>query len=292
MVKAKWGVSLGLLLIGALCRQDTGLTQPSPAVGDQVKQIQVPVPGTETFCSIGLTFDGRYLYYDRCNDRFIYRIDPVTGELTGKFDTQNPDPSFGTQIEEFPNALAYDRIRNGIWIGAQRCRESGMPIYFWDLDTGTFTLAFIIPFSLRNPATGQSFLNFCFADGLAFDANDPKNPDDDELWFSDDVNPNIGVFKTNGQFLRGYDARTVHPSLATASGLAVGGQFLYIANNGGGDVFRADKTTNPLQLVDRFTSGDTRQEDMACDPVTFAERSYVGAHHSPGRGLPRCGNRL
>src|SRR6266498_1642737 len=163
-MKAKW--ILALVLTYSL----TLSVSPSRAqvnVGGQIHQITVPVSGVPNYCSIGLAFDGRFLYYDRCSDPTIYIIDPITGELKD---------FFNTRITEFPNALAFDRTRNGIWIGAQQCNAEGMPIYFWDLDDSSVTLAFTIPFNLSNPATGRSFLFYCFTDGLAFDARNPTDP--------------------------------------------------------------------------------------------------------------------
>ena len=245
------------------------------SVGDQVHQITVPVPGSPNYCSIGLAFDGQLLYYDRCDDSNIYKIDPISGAL---------QDTFNTEIAELPNALSFDSSRNGIWIGAQRCNSEGMPIYFWNLDNDSVNLRFTIPISLTNPATNEPLLNLCFTDGLAFDVNEPENPDDDEIWFSDDVYRNLGVFTPNGNFLRGYDGQTVDPSLNKTSGIAIGGPFLYMANNGGGDVFRADRNANPLSLVDQFTSGDTRQEGMACDPVTFAPLEVMWVRTTPQGG--------
>ena len=187
-----------------------GAPGANAGVGDQVAQITAPVSGAEKFCSIGLAFDGSLLHYDRCRDPHIYQVDPKTGILQGSFDTG---------ISENPNALAYDSTRNGLWIGTQNCNANGMPIYFWDFDDDSVTHRFTIPFGLVNPATGQSFLFFCFTDGLTFNANNLDDPSDDELWFSDDVNRNIGVFKTDGTFVEGFDATAVDPSLISTSGL-------------------------------------------------------------------------
>jgi hypothetical protein len=240
-----------------------------------VHQIAAPVSGAATFCSIGLAFDGVFSYYDRCGDPNVYKINPVTGALVS---------TFNTGITERPNALTFDRTRNGIWIGTQTCNITGMPIYFWDFDDNSVTQMFTVPFGLINPATGGSFVPSCFVDGLAFNANNPTDSSDDELWFSDDVNRNVGVFRPDGTFVKGFDATTVHPSLSSTSGLAIGGPNLYLANNGGGDVFRANKSTDPLTLVDQFTSGDTRQEDMECDPITFAPKEVMWVRTTPQGG--------
>ncbi|MDP2607364.1 MAG: DUF6531 domain-containing protein [Deltaproteobacteria bacterium] len=264
------------VISGILLSLALGSSLAVAAVGDQVHQIGVPVSGVSTFCSIGLAFDGTALYYDRCGDSNIYKVNPITGALEG---------TFNTGISEFPNALAFDKTRNGLWIGSQSCNASGMPIYFWDFDDNSVSLAFTIPSTLINPATGQQFVSFCFTDGLAFNPNNPADPNDDELWFSDDVNGNIGVFRPNGTFVKGLNGATVDPSLGSTSGLAIGGANLYLANNGGGDVFRADISTNPLTRVDQFTSGDTRQEDMECDPITFAPTEVMWVRTTPQGGI-------
>ena len=233
------------------------------ALGDVVHQLDASTflnPGYTNHCSVGLAFDGSSLYYNRCGDENMYKIHPVTGALEDTFDTN---------VELKPNAMAYDATRNGIWFGTQACSGSSprkMPIYLWDLDDDSVTLMFEVPETLINPATGADFLGFCFLDGLTFNANGPGAADD-ELWFSDDINPNLGVFKTDGTFVAGYDATDTHAGLSTLSGLAIGGPNLYMGNNGGGKVFRADKDT--LAFVDLFASEDERLEDMECDPITF-----------------------
>ena len=264
----RWFLATVIALVALMSAGSAG-----GAVGDQVHQVTVPVSGVETFCSIGVAFDGSSLYYDRCGDGNIYRIDPITGALQS---------TFATGIALFPNALAFDATRNGLWIGTQACTADGMPIYFWDFDDNSVTVQFTIPSGLINPATGESFLFFCFDDGLAFNAGNFADPTDDELWFSDDINRNVGVFRPNGALVAGHDAATIDASLANTSGLAIGGPNLYLANDGGGDVFRANAAA--FTLVDQFTSGDERQEDMECDPVTFAPTEVMWVRTTPQGG--------
>lgn len=259
-----------------------GGSTASAAVGDKVHEITAPVSGVDTFCSVGVAFDGSSLYYDRCFDTNIYKVDPVSGGLQSTFDTGIP---------ERPNALAFDATRNGLWIGTQECQEgpearqvgSGMPIYFWDFDDNSVVQQFTIPFSLVNPATTESFLFACFDDGLAFNAQG-AGAADDELFFSDDVDKNLGLFRPDGTLVAGYDSTSIDPSLAANSGLAIGGPNLYMGNDGGGDVFRATVGVSSLGLVDQFTSGDDRQEDMECDPVTFAPVEAMWVRTTPQGG--------
>jgi hypothetical protein len=269
-------VILGVvLLLAAIASTSFQLPEVEAAVGDQVHQITVPVSGADTFCSVGLAADGSSLYYDRCGDQNIYKIDPMTGALEDTFDTG---------IGENPNALAFDAKRNGLWIGTQSCDVVGSPIYFWAFDDDSVTLQFTIPSGLINPATGETFLSLCFIDGLAYNENDPGTDVDDEIWFSDDVNRNVGLFTTTGVLVNGYDATTIDPSLSANSGLAIGGDNLYLGNNGGGDVFRSDKNSDPLALIDQFASGDERQEDMECDPVTFDATEVMWVRTTPQGG--------
>ena len=222
------------------------------AVGDLVHELDVSTfenPGYTNHCSVGLAFDGSSLYYNRCSDQNIYQIDPITGALEDTFDTN----------VSYPNAMAYDAKRNGIWFGSQSCDQTGMPIYFWDFDDDSVTLEFHVPFG--------ELLNLCFTDGLAYNENDPNTADDDEIWFSDDIDDLVGLFRPDGTHVDTFDATDIDSSLSTTSGLAVGGSNLYLGNNGGGDVFRAD--IDSWTFVDEFASTSDRVEDMECDPVTF-----------------------
>jgi hypothetical protein len=252
----------------------------SGAPGDKLRELLVPseFPGSDNFCSIGLGFDGINLYYDRCSDGNLYKMTTFDADADGDAEFVGALPS---GIAEFPNAMAFDTKRNGFWIGTQNCNEAGAPIYFYSLVTGLAVEQFTIPFGLINPATGESFIGFCFDDGLAYDENDPTTDADDRLWYSDDVNYNVGKFQTDGTLDTGYDARTVSPELAPTSGLAVGGPLLYLANNGGGKVFRTDKSTNPLAPGAEFATESDRLEDMECDPITFFPNEAIWVRSTP-----------
>jgi hypothetical protein len=277
-------IVLGAVLGAAAC---LAATRPvGAAVGDVVHQFTVPVSGVTSFCSVGLAFDGSSLYYDRCRDQNIYRVHPVTGALLDTFDTD---------IAEFPNCLAYDGTRNGLWIGVQKpvgaadisscaAGTGGLRIYFWDFDDDSVTMKFEIPTTLVNPATGEPFLFYCFCDGLAFNAEVWSDSADDELWFSDDVNRNVGLFRPDGTLVQGYDATSVHASLFQQSGLALGGDRLYMGNNGGGAVYVADALANPLTFVSELVHENERQEDMACDPHTFPAKTVMWVRTTPQGG--------
>jgi hypothetical protein len=234
------------------------------------------------------------LYVNRCSDPNIYAISPQDGSLqVDKSLLEEEDDPKNWRIRELPAAMTYDPTRNGLWIGTQMgdggtalrdCGSVGMPIYFWafnepgsadDTVTPVFTILFSDP--PVNPVTGTPFFSDCFIAGIAY------NESTGQLWISDDRNRNIGVFQTDGSFVAGYDATRVDISLFNSSGLAIGGERLYLANGSIGDVFRAAWMANPLQLLGDgpFMSGNRREQDMACDPDTFFPKAVVWVRTDP-----------
>ncbi len=267
-----------------------GATHARGAVGDPVATISPqPTIGSQ-FCSIGLAFGGTQLYFNRCSDSNIYTISPVDGALISTFDTG---------IAEWPAAMSYDTNRNGLWIGTQRsiggsgfgvCGDpavvnADMPIYFWDFDDDTVTLMFTVPFDITNPANGQRFFTFCRLDGLLYD------PITDEIWCSDTVNENIGVFRTDGTFVEGFDATAVGAGLpnnfdlANNTGLIFGGDKLYLTDDGGSHIIRTGKTPDTVsgELLPGtiFANGNGWLGDMACDSNTFAPTDVVWVRTDP-----------
>ena len=265
----------------------------SADIGD-IRATLIPEPPTgSNFCAMGLAFDGSSLFTTRCFDRNVHRVSPLTGDELQAFDTG---------ISELPAGLAYDAKRNGLWIGTQggvgsgpsECGQIGMPVYFWDFDDGSVSLAFVVPLSSLNPATGFPFLSGCFLDGLAYRENSPTSDLDDEVWCKDTTNHNVAVFRPNGEFLRGYDARSVHPNLDTGgTGLAVSAGLLYLTDDGHGEVFRADLTTDPLIRIgdEAFATSIRWEADMECDGITFWPTHVMWVRSSPQcnpRSNPNC----
>lgn len=252
-----------------------GTPQLSADVGDIVAVI-VPQPSSAgSPCSIGLAFDGTALYFDRCADPLIYRVSVVDGSSLGSFDPGIP---------ELPNAMAFDAKRNGLWIACQTCTGFGMPIYFYDFDTASSSVQFFLSFDGINPATGESFVNQCFARGLAYNENVATTDADDELYFSDRASRNLGLFRPDGTLVAGFDATSIDPSLASQSGLAVGGRSLYLGKGADGDILRASLPA--LALVDQFATLDSHQADMECDPITFSPTEVLWVRTTPEGGLP------
>jgi len=271
------------LLFSALAVLVIGInTAPAyAAVGDVVASFNVnSFMPTAACCSPGffqggIAFDGTSLYLDRFLDRDIYEVNPLTGGLIGTFDWAGP-------AGQFPNAMGFDAKRNGLWIGPSACTDedgagplNDIAIYFHDFDTGVTTNEFDILSSLVNPATGSDFIGLCFIDGLAYNEGNIGTDADDEIWFSDDVNTNMGKFRPDGTLVTGYNTCVEVVGLCVGgapSGIAIAGSNVYLGNDGGSDVFRASDTT-PLVIdpvFGMFASVDNRVEDLECDPVTFS----------------------
>jgi len=252
------------------------------AVGDVIATTVMPTTAT---CSIGLSVDNQATprgYIDECGSGVIQQVNLLTG---ASLDSRN----FAAEIPELPNAMAFDASRGGNWICTQAstAAAAAMPIYFQDFQ-GTFnTMAddtVSLEFLITVPPAGD--FSFFFCDGLAINLN-AAGAADDRLYFSDDINNLTEIYDVTGTHISTIDNTLVDASLQFASGLAVGGSFLYMGNDGGGDVFRADLAANPIQppLVDQFTSGDDRQEDMECDPLTFAPTEVMWVRTTPQGGI-------
>jgi hypothetical protein len=255
------------------------------AVGEvvHITNLNAILPSPPVFCSIGIAVDNQATprgYVNSCFSGVIHQINLLTGASLDSRD-------FTAEIPELPNAMAFDASRGGNWICTQGGDATGMPIYFQDFK-GTFnTMAddtVTKMFTITSPPAAAFSFNFC--DGLAINLNGP-GPADDRIYFSDDINDFTEIYDPTGTHIGTISNTLIHPTLAFGSGIAVGGNFLYLANDGGGDVFRANLGANPLQppLVDMFTSGDDRQEDMECDPITFSPTEVMWVRTTPQGGF-------
>lgn len=250
-------------------------------VGDIRATIKPDAPTAERFFSVGLAFDGTYLYVNRNGDSTVYLVSPVDGS------SPQDRPSFDTGIAEWPAAMSYDPNRNGLWIGTQKSIEgpgfgdcgnpknanTDMPIYFWDFDNDSVAPVFTIPSDFA--VEGASLFTRCRVDGLVYDDGGTAGTlDDDRVWVSDTRNPRIAVFAVSGSFVRGFNAATANASLIALTGLALDTSMIYLANDGVGTVFRTSRSPDPssggLLAGSEFVLGGGWFADMACDPNTFA----------------------
>jgi hypothetical protein len=180
--------------------------------------------------NVGLAFDGSRLLVSCESDSRIDAVSPTDGSLLHTYNI----PGLSAL-----GAMAWDGSRNVLY--ACSGEEDVMKV---DLVAGTATKMFTS--------------NGCF-DGLAYDGSD------NTFWASPDANQVITHYDYSGRVL---SSHTFGSELGGSgnSGIAVGGSTLYLANDGGSQIYTSDKAFSSVTL---FATLATRVEDMECDNVTF-----------------------
>jgi hypothetical protein len=235
----RWALPLALPFLLSLF--GVAATPAAAANGDNLRQIILDRTGTacasvnpagdHSSVGVGIAFNGVNLIASCYGDNTITENSPANGSLVAVHHIAGV-----TQL----GALAWDNGRQLLWA----CGNNLTTIGTISLVTNVYTPVF-------NPVGG------CF-DGLAYDGAD------DTLWSGQDANNQIDHSTTAGLHLA-----TFFPGL-TRSGLAVGGSLLYIANNGGQQIYTAPKSLSSVTL---FASFPRRIEDLECDNLTFAAQS-------------------
>ena len=227
------------------------LAQWSPAravTGDLVASV---VFSNDCSLGVGIAYDGTNLWYS-CygGSPNLHRANPLTGIV----DASYAIPASGL------GALSYDATRNAIWAGAD-----SDAVYRIDLDAGKNVTGSVLAFH-----TGD----YCgLDDGLAFDANNVADPNDDVIYYSDDCwTTTIVSYDLTGAVVESF------PFIGTGghnSGLGIGGQLLYEADvfNPVQSVWVIDKVSKALQFT--FSTNvpgepNFHPEDLECATNTFA----------------------
>ena len=252
--KAIW---LGLVLAAMLVLAGVAFA----ALGDHVGSVTFSVD-CPSGLGVGIAYDGTNLWYScygfGAGLTDLHRADPNTGVVTASYDIV-PDGGLG--------ALSYDATRNAIWAGEGGGGPGGGPIYRIDLDAGKNVTGSALAFS-----TGD----FCgLDDGLAFDARNVGDPNDDVFYYSDDCfTQTIDAYSISGG--PPVESFPWGGNDCYNSGLAIGGQLLYQGSDGCSHVWVVDKTTKaPAFDFSTIIAGDPnfRDEDLECDTNTFAAQS-------------------
>jgi hypothetical protein len=251
-----WALAAALVFTLLVCRPPLpAQAAPGDLVGTVVFNVDC--------CSglgVGIAYDGVNLWYS-CYDcpLDLHRADPITGVVTASYDIV-PNGGLG--------ALAYDATRNVIWAGAGGGGPSGNGGEVWriQLDAGMNVVGAVVAFNVA-PVVGACPLD----DGLAFDARNVGNPNDDRIYYSNDC----GTVTIRSFTLGGALDETFGWGGAGCynSGLAIGGQLLYQGSDGCSHVWVVDKTTKaPSYNFTTVVGSDPnfRDEDLECDPNTFA----------------------
>lgn len=214
---------------------------PTPARADDgtiLRTITAQVPPCNL--STGIAYDGTSLSLTCWQSPNIWFVSPADGHLISTYVPTNSTVGLG--------AIAYDRKRGTYWACTRTSPERVVEL---TLDPSSHT------YSSRNAFTTA---DGCI-DGLAYDGTD------DTLFVSGDVRPNIYHYTTTGQQLA---VRDISGQLGDclSSGLAVGGQWLFMSNNGCSQIYRSPKNNGDTPTL--FATYPERLEDMECDDITFA----------------------
>ncbi|MBS3109727.1 hypothetical protein J4227_04325 [Candidatus Woesearchaeota archaeon] len=203
----------------------------SAVPGDNLRQI---IGAYSEPCGIntGIAFDGTNLLMSCWSHNVLDVLSPADGSLVGTVTVPGYDGLM---------AMAWDASRNKLWM----CAEHN-DVILVDTSDGSSVFMFTAP-------------NSC-TDGLAYDGSD------DTVWTSGDVHSTIYHYQTDGTEIGSFSMSGKIGSCGN-SGIAVGGDKLYLANNGCSQIYEASKDLSSSVL---FASFPERLEDMECDDITFA----------------------
>ena len=177
----------------------------------------------------GLAFDGTNLLLSCWDDGNIVAVSPVNGSHVATHAITGR-----TNFE----ALAWDNGRKLLWA----CTDQA--------NVGTINL-------VANTFTPKFSTDGC-TDGLAYDSSD------DSIWASADAAGTV-YHSIAGAVIASYP---VNLGGSGNSGIAVGGPKLYLANDGGEQIYTVDKAFSSSPAL--FAEFPRRLEDLECDNVTFA----------------------
>jgi hypothetical protein len=244
--RGKASIALGVVALLAGLVVAVGVAPAQGATGDTVTTIFADRSGTACADSgppdysipgywTGIAFDGTNLILSCHSDQNLVFVRPTDGSQVR---------ILAVTGSEDLGAMAFDGKTSTLWV----C--DGEDVGTINVTSGQYTKAF-------TTSTG------CL-DGLAFDGSD------DTLWASGDADTTVKHYSLTGTEL---DSFTVDLGGNGNSGLAVGGQFLYLANNGGAQIYESTKdVTSPSLFIDTDKTGGRRQEDLECDNLTFASQ--------------------
>jgi cysteine-rich repeat protein len=213
-----------------------------PSPGTNLRQINGAYSQGSCAVNTGLAFDGTNLLMTCWYYNIIDVLSPADGSLQGTITVPGYDGLM---------ANAWDGTRDKLW----QCAEHNKVL-------------------LVDTSDGSSVLythdGISCTDGLAYDGSD------DTLWLSPDVSGTIYHYRINGDnTLTQIGSFSLSGKIGSCgnSGIAVGGDKLYLANNGCSEIYEAEKDLSSSTL---FAAFPERLEDMECDDITFASQG-VGA---------------
>jgi hypothetical protein len=274
--------AVGLLTLAIVITQLTfaGARPAAAAPGSVIADVTTP---EGQVLSKSIAFDGRYLYYTEFNGTVLHRIDvPPAGGVTaatGHIDIPITGAPSGI------NAMSYDATRDLFWAAG----GDGLSIYKLSR-TGIATVVFTIDPATNRPGDCKYLTCSAETNGLAIDGTD------DTLWYSPDATMRVYHYRTYASAAghavlvdaTPYVDVDIPPNDMTpqcgyteASGVAVGGDHLFILGGGCPYLFEYTKTGTKLGWIQYAYPGQSPWE-IVCDnfsyPVSvfWARDAYYG----------------
>jgi hypothetical protein len=207
------------------------------------------IPPCSSSVGTGNAFDGVRLYLSCTGSNVLERVVASTHLSAGPITVSGM-----TSID----AMAYDATLGGGKIWA--CHNFS-DVYLIALSP--------VPPALPTTAVGTfqfSTSNGC-RDGLAFDGVGTPS-----IWASGDASDSIQHYTLAGGSIGSFSGLTAKLGGSGNSGIAVGGTALYLANDGGSQIYQCDKGLVTCTLMSTFPA---RIEDLECDDITFAPKSAI-----------------
>jgi len=218
--------------------------------GDLVGDVVVPVTSS---IGVSIAFDGTRFWYTNYYDAdqlHAYTVSCVGPACTSTLSqTLFVHDSIGRPVQA--HALSFDVGRGLLWTSAG--------------DGAVWTI---------DPATGLATKRFdlgCCAsliDGLAYDGTD------DSVWLSEDASHILRHYSATGAVIETITVSSLpsFPQGCGNSGIAVGGDYLYLGTAHCGVIYRWHRASNAGET---FATPGGRDEDLECDTVTFAPRAVM-----------------
>jgi hypothetical protein len=229
---------------------------------------------------VGIAFDGSELLVSCTENNVITRVDPMNGNNLGSYTISGLDgiPAGTRGSDNSIGAISWDASvpMGQLWIATANGSENVYRIPGTTLNktlgTGVATPAFHHALNGSQPG---SVTPYPIIDGIAFDGTGVTP----SIWLSPDVSYTVFQYTETGVLLGSHD---VNGKLGTCSygncgnsGVLVADpKTLYLANDGGSQIYSADKPNIASTTLFATVSG-FRLEDMECDNVDFAPKGAL-----------------
>lgn len=223
------------------------------ALGDSLASFDASatagIPACASGVGTGVAFDGVDLILSCWGSNVLQRVNAATHANDGALTIAGASDL---------GAIAYDGGRDELWACSARNT--------------------VVLIDLAASAVDPTFPAIPVAecvDGLAYDGSD------DTLWLSPDVSSTNYHYQLDGTLIASFSNSGKLGGCGN-SGIAVGGDKLYLANNGCSQIFQVTKDFSSSALISTFPR---RLEDLECDEITFAPKAAIWSNDAYDRVL-------